>query len=174
MHDYSACKWFIIVLDGNTWLRFMRRSLFRSVAIPGRQWSTGEDNWSLQFVVNTASSRSRTKAAHPREHRGSNPCFVSSVCGAATKCDCICTSMLVPLKASGDLLVTPHNRHRYYGAKISPEQRLRSCLCFVSLWQSRRPRPNTQLSKKYLDFHFSICFFFLCVQNQLLLKADVW
>lgn len=48
------------------------------------------------------------------------------VCCIATECVCICTSMFVPLDACGDALVTPHNRHRYYRAKFSPEQRLSS------------------------------------------------
>lgn len=103
---------------------------FRSVAI---QRSTEENNWSLQFTVNKLqAAETAVGLSIMKNTLGYFPLLVCvcalnvcvHVCSSATERVCICTSMFVPLNACGDVLVTPHNRHRYYRSKYSPGQRL--------------------------------------------------
>lgn len=154
MHDYLLCKRFIIVHDGDIWLRVTQRSLLDQLR---SLWGgEAQKKWSLQFAVNIASSRSSAEVAHCGEHRGSNflrrqisfceavcMCLVVFyVCDTATESVFICMNMFVPFNACGGALVTPCNRQLLQG-QIEPKTEVEQLLlvawialfvCFLLLW----------------------------------------
>lgn len=159
MHNYSVSKWFIMVHNGDTWLWVTQLSLLD--LLPSLWGSEAQEN-----TIGAYNSASTLKAAEAERRLLTSENTEAPVCShlkypceavhvqcwkwcpcvlrGATKCACVRASMFVPCKACGDLRVTPHNRHRYYTARISPEQRLSSSFCFLFSYIEQKTRSLNQ------------------------------